>query len=72
MLSSRVKISCFRAKADLVFHSCLYKKSQSAMLPDQANNLLVTFGTILYPYNHDRFINVVSICNSYSENYMAS
>ena len=26
MLSSRVKISCFRAKAHLVFHWCLYNK----------------------------------------------
>ena len=27
MLFSRVKISCLRAKADLVFHWCLYNKS---------------------------------------------
>ena len=26
MLSSRVKISCFRAKTHLVFHWCLYDK----------------------------------------------
>ena len=26
MLSSRVKISCFRAKAHLVFHWCLYNE----------------------------------------------
>ena len=26
MLFSRVKISCFRAKAHLVFHWCLYNK----------------------------------------------
>ena len=26
MLFSRVKISCFRAKAYLVFHCCLYNK----------------------------------------------
>ena len=26
MLSSRVKISCFRTKAHLVFHWCLYNK----------------------------------------------
>ena len=29
MLSSRVKISCLRAKADLVFHWCLYNKVPS-------------------------------------------
>ena len=28
MLFSRVKISCFRAKAHLVFHWCLYNKKQ--------------------------------------------
>ena len=27
MLFSRAKISCFRAKAHLVFHWCLYKKA---------------------------------------------
>ena len=27
MLFSRVKISCFRAKAHLVFHWCLYNKA---------------------------------------------
>ena len=29
MLFSRVKISCFRAKAHLVFHWCLYNKASS-------------------------------------------
>ena len=30
MLFSRVKISCFRAKAHLVFHWCLYNKNTYA------------------------------------------
>ena len=33
MLFSRVKISCFRAKAHLVFHWCLYHKLLSLFIP---------------------------------------
>ena len=33
MLFSRVKISCFRAKAHLVFHWCLYTKLLSLFIP---------------------------------------
>ena len=33
MLFSRVKISCFRAKAHLVFHWCLYNKLLSLFIP---------------------------------------
>ena len=37
MLFSRVKISCFRAKAHLVFHWCLYNKMGFIMFKPRKN-----------------------------------
>ena len=52
VIFSRVKISCFRAKAPLVFHWCLYDKKKSLLVEILMRNGARQITEILLTVNH--------------------
>ena len=57
MLFSQVKISCFRTKAHLVFHWCLYNKVFYSILYSKALEKIILIRVLLYDFRTHRRLN---------------